>query len=192
MNPSVSHQIQGRCSNPSEVARIAALYGLALLDDAGVSLARELACRLVPGEVAPAATFQAVQRAAGAAVFGFHEAGVLTGVLAAFPLNAKGLEQLTAGGFDALNLDIDLVSRPGQLPGAYYGWGFAASTKDAGRSVVKASVQIHRELYWATPTFARAVTPDGLRALTSIGFRPVRADDEALLWIAPNLVVASR
>jgi len=27
-------------------------------------------------------------------------------------------------------------------------------------------------LYWATPTFARAVTADGLRALSSIGFQP--------------------
>lgn len=185
----VSHPIEpfrGCRHDPGEVARLARLHRLSLLDDAGVSAARDFAAKLVGDGVAPASVFIAVQRRAGAAVFGFHEKGTLTGVLAAFPVDAEGLQRLREGSFNAIDLDLDLVARPGETPAAYYGWGFAASTPNGGRAVVKASAQIHRELYWATPTFARAVTADGVRALTAIGFRPVDGGGANLLWIAPN------
>ena len=185
MNHPEKHIRAGQCADPTQVGAVAARFDLRVLDDAGVSDGRELAARLVPG-VAPASAFLAVQHAVGAALFGFFEEDKITGILAAFPLNAAGYEALKEGRFNAVDLDPAMVAREGEAPAAYYGWGFAASTKDAGRAVVKASVQIHRELYWATPTFARAVTPDGVRALTSIGFRSVIWGDPGLLWIPPN------
>jgi hypothetical protein len=54
-----------------------------------------------------------------------------------------------------------------------------------------ASVDIHRLLYWAVPTFARAVTADGSRALQRIGFRP-HATQAGLFVIAPALNVGAR
>jgi hypothetical protein len=138
-------------------------------------------------QVAPISAFRGVQQSFPAAVLGFVEDGAVTGVLSAFPLNAAGLRHIEQGAFDAFNLDLALVARPGERPSAYYGWGFAARTKDAGRAVVKASVEIQRRLYWATPCFARAVSADGVRALTSIGFRRYGDADASLLWMAPAL-----
>ena len=192
MSAQIKRSQAGRCSNPAEIAAVAQQFGLRVLDDAGVAIARALAVRLVPGGVAEASVFQAVQHAAGAAVFGFYEESTLTALLAAFPLNEYGRSGLACGGFDALQVDISLIAQPGEIPAAYYGWGFAAATKEGGRAVVKASAQIHRELFWATPTYARAVTADGLRALTAIGFQQAGVHNPSLLWINPSLSVQSR
>lgn len=135
---------------------MATRHGLVALSDSGICAARALAARLVSGEVASDATFIAVQHAAGAAIFGFFEGDEITALLAAFPVNAIGLGLLQRSAFDAVDLDLSTIARPGDRPAAYYGWGFAAATSNGGRAVVKASVQIHRELYWATPTFLRA------------------------------------
>lgn len=175
----------GRCADPAAIMRVASAFGLKTLDDAGVSDARALAHSLLGDQVAPGTAFVAVQRRFAAAVMGFVEDGVITGVLSAFPLNAAGLDCMERGAFDAFNLDLALVASPGERPSAYYGWGFAARTKEAGRAVVKASVEIQRQLYWATPCFARAVSADGVRALTSIGFRRYASADASLLWMAP-------
>jgi len=183
---------QGRCSDPSEVSAVARQYGLLLLDEENIRAARALAARLVGGAVASDEAFVSVQHAAGAAIFGFFEAGEISALLAAFAVNANGLDLLQRGVFDAVDIDLSTIAPPGETPAAYYGWGFAAATNDGGRAVVKASAQIHRQLYWATPTFARAVTADGLRALTAIGFRPTNSADESLLWIPANTFVPSR
>lgn len=182
----------GRCSDPTQIGAVAAQHGLVLLGDSDIRRARALAAQLVEGKVAHDSVFVSVQRAAGAAIFGFFEGSRLTALLAAFPVNTKGLALLERGCFDAFDLDLATVARPGELPAAYYGWGFAAATRDGGRAVVKASAQIHRELYWATPTFARAVTTDGLRALSSIGFQPTNGPDRALLWIPANHFLPGR
>ena len=114
-----------------------------------------------------------------------------TGLLAAFPLNTTGFDLLERGEFDAVTLDIALVAGPGEAPAAYYGWAFAATNHDGGRAVMMASVDIHRLLYWAVPTYARAVTADGSRALQRIGFRP-HATQAGLFVIAPALSVGAR
>jgi hypothetical protein len=184
--------VVGRCSDPRQVAAVALRHGLTQLDDPQVHAARALAARLVSGEVASGDTFVAVQHASGAAIFGFFEGDVITALLAAFAVDARGLEQLQRGAFDAVSVDVATIAAPGEMPAAYYGWGFAAATKDGGRAVVKASAQIHRDLYWATPTFARAVTADGLRALSSIGFQPTNSADRTLLWIPANAFAPGR
>ena len=182
----------GNCKDPRQVSAVALQHGLMLLDDSEICAARALAARLVSGDVAPDSAFVAVQHAAGAAIFGVFEGVEITALLAAFPVNARGLDLLQHGAFDAINIDLSTIAQPGELPAAYYGWGFAAATKDGGRAVVKASAQIHRDLYWATPTFARAVTADGLRALSAIGFQPTNSADRSLLWIPANVFVPSR
>lgn len=176
----------GKCADPVRVASVAAAHELKVLDADGIVAARALAVGLLGDVVASAESFSAVQAIFPASLLGHYEIGALTGVLAAFPLNMLGLEQIHAGAFDAVRLDAALIARPGEVPAAYYGWGFAATTKAGGRAVVKASADIHRELYFATPTFARATTPDGLRALTSIGFRPTPWGDACLLAIDAN------
>jgi hypothetical protein len=174
--------------DPAYVSRVAGRFGLHALEEAEMEEAHALAARLIGPGIAGAQAFVALQRAAVAAVFGAREEGVLTALLSAFPLNAGGLMRLEEGSFDAMNLDLAMLAAPGELPAAYYGWGFAAATKDGARAVVKASLEIHRQLYWGVPTYARAVTADGARALASIGFAPARSG-EGMFVIPPLSIV---
>src|SRR5262249_37976797 len=144
-----------------------------------------LAARILTGEVASVETFLAVQRAEGAIFAGIYEQGALAGLLAAFPLNAAGRASVEAGVFDAINIDQPLVAWREGEPAAYYGVGFVAASKEAARAVVKSTAALHRELLWATTTYARAVTEAGERALTSLGFRPFLASDGGLLRLDP-------
>lgn len=181
----------GRNTLPQNVAAVAARHGLEILDAEAIREARTLAAQLIGEGVATAECLIALQSQFDAAIFGLRQEGALTGLLAAFPLNAAGLEALERGAFDAVALDTALVARPGEAPAAYYGWAFAATNQDGGRAVMMASVDIHRLLYWAVPTFARAVTADGSRALQRIGFRP-HATQAGLFVIAPTLNVGAR
>src|SRR5690606_10073473 len=108
---------------PENVAAEAAQHGLEVLDAAALYEARTLAAQLIGDGVATAERFVALQSHFGAAVFGLRQDGVLTGLLAAFPINAAGLAALEKGAFDAVTLDTALVSRPAEEPAAYYGWG---------------------------------------------------------------------
>lgn len=186
MQSNFQHQNAGRCSDRALIGKVAARFGLQVLDDAGVKEGRALAARLLNEAVASEECFLLIHHAVGAAFLGFYEDAQLTGFMAAFPLNRDGHERVQSGAFDAINLDPLLVSWDGDPPEAYYGWGFVASTKEGGRAVVKASAALHQELFYATPTYARAVTADGLRALTSLGFRPVIWADPRLLYLAPR------
>ncbi|MEZ5961384.1 MAG: hypothetical protein R3C30_13310 [Hyphomonadaceae bacterium] len=181
----------GRNTLPENVAAVAAKHALEVLDDVAMGEARSLAAELIGDGVATTERFLALQAHFGAAVFGLRQEGVLTGLLAAFPINAAGLAALESGAFDAVALDTTLVSRAGEEPAAYYGWGFAATNHDGARAVMLASIDIHRLLYWAVPTFARAVTPDGSRALQRIGFRP-HATQAGLFLISPALNAGAR
>lgn len=181
----------GRNTLPQNVAAVAAQHGLEILDAEAIREARTLAVHLIGEGVASAERLIGLQSQFGAALFGLRQEGALTGLLAAFPLNAPGLDALERGAFDAVALDTALVARPSEVPAAYYGWAFAATNHDGGRAVMMASVDIHRLLYWAVPTFARAVTADGSRALQRIGFRP-HATQAGLFVIAPALSVSAR
>lgn len=183
MSDTIARSGDGRCSNQSEVGRVVGQYGLEALDDDAIRLARALAANLISEHIASADTFIAVQRIVGNAVFGCREANALTGLLACFPVTKEGCVQIMRGDFDAVDVDLGLIAAPGEAPAAYYGWGYAASTKEGGRAVVKASLHVQRELYWALPTFARAVTDAGKRSLCSIGFTPFSETDASLLWI---------
>jgi len=179
---------QGRNTLPSHVAAVAAVHGLEALDADGIRDARALAAQLIGEGIATDGHLAALQAHFGASIFGLRQDGALCGLLAAFPLNEAGLEAVEQGRFNAVALDLALVARAGEQPTAYYGWGFAATNKDGARAVLKASVDIHRLLYWAVPTFARAVTADGVRALQSIGF--IASNQDGLFQIPPNMISA--
>jgi hypothetical protein len=184
MKVGVDYAASGRCAESALVARTAISCGLHLLDETGVNAAHALAERALGKGVASADTFNAIQRHVSAAVFGVHEGSALSGVLASFPLNRLGHERLMAGRFDTISVDLAGVARDGETPAAYYGWGFVGATLRAGRMVVRASAVIHRRHFWAIPTYARAVTAEGRRAVALIGFRPTGWGDGSLHFIA--------
>ena len=80
----------GRNTLPQNVAAVAAQHGLEVLDAEAIREARALAVGLIGDGVASAQCLIDLQSHFGAAIFGLRQEGALTGLLAAFPLNAEG------------------------------------------------------------------------------------------------------
>lgn len=177
----------GRCTDRNLVARHAATFGLMVLHGQDIALARDIGAAMIGADLASAETLTRCQQTAEAVVFGYREADVLTGMMALLPLNGAGLRQLEAASFDARDPSLDLVSRPGEAPACYYAWGIAATTKDAARALIKASASLHTHLFWAIPSYTRAATEDGLRLMSSFGYRPyTKVDPQLIVALAPG------
>lgn len=178
----------GRCSDPHEISAVAREFGFELLTGPAIAEARALAASLLGEGIASVDCYRMVQEIVGTGVFGLRESGgPLVGLSASFPLSQAGLDAIRSNTFDGVDLDCATLSRPGQTPAAYYGWGFAGATRAAASTVLRLSRAIHRRLFWGTPTYTRAVTAEGMRACLGIGFSPAPGDDLTLLWIPPNV-----
>lgn len=179
--PSSPAHPTGRCTDRSEVARFAADFGLETLADDDIARVRDVAAAMIGAELASAACLIECQRAARAVVFGYREASALTGMIALLPMNTAGLRELHEARFNAREPSTALIARPGEEPACYYAWGIAAFSKDAARALIRASAALHAQLFWAIPSFTRAATADGLRLMSSFGYRPFGAADPALI-----------
>lgn len=184
-SPNTSAHPTGRCTDRGAVARLAASFGLEVLHGEDIARARDVGASMIGQTLASAHTLAATQEAAQAVVFGYRENGALTGMMALLPLNAAGLARLCEGTFDSRAPDLDTIARPGQEPACYYAWGIAATSKDASRALIRASSTLHTTLFWAIPSFTRAVTPEGARLMSSFGYRPFSPSDPELI-IAPS------
>lgn len=174
----------GTCTDRDTVASLAAAYNLEALDAPDIAVAREIGAKLIGETLASADTLIAIQQTARSVVFGYRENGALTGMMALLPLREAARALLIEGRFDARAPSLDLVARPGEAPACYYAWGIAATSKQAARAMIQASSALRRTLFWAIPSFTRAVTGDGLRLMRSFGYRPV-GDDDPQLIMAP-------
>jgi hypothetical protein len=176
----------GACRDPEQVNAVAVSYGFELLGGGDLGDARALAAAVLGAQIASLKSYQNVRAIYGAGIYGFREQGKLTGLSASFALNQAGLAALILGRLNTLELEPGFIATPGQAPAAYYGWGFLGVTKRAAATVVLLSRAIHRRLFWATPTYTRAVTEDGMRACHHLGFVRVPGGEPSLLWIAPS------
>lgn len=175
---------KGRENLPERICDVTASFGLVLADLDQIRQARAISAALVGEGVAATETFVAVQQITQSSVFVYCENGAVTGVLGLFFLRQAGLDAIESGTFDAVNLDLDLIARPGEPPAAGYGWGFAATTQAGGRAVVKASAALRDKLFWGIPAFTRTATPDGVRViLGSLGYRPYGRGETTLVWM---------
>lgn len=180
----ISTDPHGACTDRSMVASLAASYGLEALAAGDIVTARDIGAGLIGQSLASAETLIAIQRTAESVVFGYREDGALAGMMALLPLREPAIAALLEGRFDACSPDMDLVARPGEAPACYYAWGIAATSKTAARAMIQASAALRRTLFWAIPSFTRAVTDDGRRLMASFGYRPV-SDVDPHLIMAP-------
>lgn len=174
----------GDCTDRGLVASFVERFGVEVLSDSDIVFAREVGAKMIGPNLADSATLIECQRIAGAVVFGYRESDDLTGMMALLPLGAAALSQLENATFDACDLDLDLIARPGEKPACYYAWGIAATSKNAARALIQASAALHTQLFWSIPSFTRAATDDGLRVMSSFGYRPFADADPRLLKAA--------
>jgi hypothetical protein len=167
----------GKCSDPRMVNAVAAYCGITLASNAEIIEARALAASTISDAVVSIDLMQAVQDITQCGIFVVRERGVITGLTGFVPLRDPGIQALRAGTFDSLNIDLDHVWRPREIPAGGYAWGFAATNDRAAGRVVKGSVAVRETLFWALPAYTRAATADGVRViLGSLGFERVPGD----------------
>jgi len=182
----ISAYPSGACPERDKVASLVAGYGLRPLSNHEIALAQAIGAQLIGQSLASVETLVEIEATARHVLFGFCEDGSLTGMMALLPLRAPALTALVNGQFDARAPDIALVARPGEAPACYYAWGIAATSKHAARAMIQASAALRRTLFWAIPSFTRAVTEDGRRLMASFGYQPINGADPQLL-VAPAL-----
>ena len=175
----------GKCADPKAVIACNEAFGLRLMSEDDIRAAHRPAAERLDG-IATVDVFIAVNRITGASTFQYREpSGAATGFLAMFPVRAGALAQLAQGAFNGVEVDLDLVARPGETPAAWYGWGFAALTRRAGAAVISAACAVQQRLYWGVPAYSRTATPDGVRVVGGkMGYRPAGGVDPAMVWIS--------
>ena len=166
--------------------------GMAAPTDDEMPIARDLAATLMGQEVVSVETLRAVQAIQAAATLVYRQDGEITGVSGQLLLRLSAVKPLLAGEFDALNLETDYLTRPGELPALGYCWGVAASTKPAAGAVIGFSKRVRELLFDDLTIMTRAVTPVGRHtALNRHGYVPLRRPDDDLLIRLPERQVAA-
>lgn len=143
-----------------------------------------LSSSVLEGELAPVEHLMAMHERSGAAIWVFHEHGVATGFNLMAPLNAAGLDALATRRFDPKEIPLDWIAARGEPCVGVFHLGFGGVTRDARRAVMTASAAALATVLRPVPVFARALTEDGRRAMSSLDMRP-RSDLMALLFEAP-------
>jgi hypothetical protein len=171
---------------------VMAVHGFAPVREDECAQVHDMAAELIGPDVASAETLLAVRRLQAASCLGFREDGRITGVLGYLFLGRSALDDMMAGRFDALKLDIGRLSPPDQPPALGYTWGIAATSRNASAAAYAASGEL-REGAWSALTFVtRAVTPVGRHiAITRGRYTPLRFADDEFMIRRPALDVAA-
>ncbi len=179
-------ETEGRVSAPGRICGVAAEFGLKLAIDSEIRDARAITAKLISDSIASPEVFSAVQAITHASVFVYLEGRAVTGMLGLFLIRPSGLRAIESGTFDGINPDLDMVTRPGEMPAACYGWGFAGTTNVGGGAAVKAAVALRNRLFWRIPVFTRTATADGVRVITGkMGYEVYSESDPSLVWMRP-------
>lgn len=177
-------EMEGRISAPGRICGVAAEFGLKLANDAEIRDARAITAQRISDGIASPEVFSAVQAITHASLFVYLEGRAVTGMLGLFLIRPSGLRAIENGTFDGVNPDLDMVTRPGEIPAACYGWGFAGTTNLGGGAAVKAAVALRNRLFWRIPVFTRTATEDGVRVITGkMGYQVYSVSDPTLVWL---------
>ena len=173
--------------DPEAMIAVALEAGMIPLAEHEIPIARNLAGDLMRHEVVSVETLLAVRAIQPAAMLVFKDGDQITGVFGQLLLRPSAIASIFAGEFDALNVDVDFLSRPGEAVGLGYVWGLAASTKRAGAALMLQGQLVRRRLFPALTIFTRAVTPAGRHiALNRYRYQPFRYPDDDLLIRLPE------
>jgi hypothetical protein len=168
---------------------VMAKYGWAPVREDECVLVREMAAELIGPDVASAETLLAVRRLQAASCLGFHENGRITGVLGYLFLGRSALDDMMAGRFDALKLDVGRLSAADEPPALGYTWGIAAVSKNASAAAYAAAAELRADLWRDLPFVTRAVTPVGRHiAITRGQYTPLRFPDDEFMIRRPAAV----
>jgi hypothetical protein len=145
-----------------------------------------LAGSLMKHKVVSVETLRAVQEIQPASSLVFKEDGVVTGVAGQLLLRQSAIAAFFEDRFSAADVNLDFLSREGELIAVGYGWGVAGSTPQARAAVHGFGRLMRSEVFPHLATFARAVTEVGRHiCLSQYHYQPLRHPDDDLLLRLP-------
>jgi hypothetical protein len=141
-----------------------------------------IAAQEIPSLAAAEAAVMRVQRKHPQSIWAFRREDQTVGIYAMLLLNSRGLEQLLAGSIDFANPALECLSEPGTPVTAIYKWAVVArGTTAEGLHLM--SKHLQGPLYAAANLYARAVGAAAQRLDFNLGFKPVRPDDDLLVYV---------
>jgi hypothetical protein len=153
---------------------------------------RRMAAALIGPDVASAKTLLAVRRLQSASCLAYRENGEITCVVGYLFLRQSALDDLMAGRFDALKLDVSRLSASNEAPALGYTWGIAGTSHVGARAAYAASAEMRQGAWRNIPFVTRAVTPVGRHiAITRGQFVPLRHPDDDLMIRRPAMDIAA-
>ncbi len=171
---------------------VMAAHGIAPVAEDECAQVRRMAAALIGPDVASAKTLLAVRRLQAASCLAYRENGEITCVVGYLFLRQSALDDLAAGKFDALKLDVNRLSASNEPPALGYTWGIAGTSHVGARAAYAASAEL-RTGAWRNLTFVtRAVTSVGRHiAITRGQFVPLRHPDDDLMIRRPAMEIAA-
>lgn len=153
-------------SNPIDsIGRVLAGFYLQPAKTTEFLEARALAAQLIGAEIVPPEVLRRVHERSGGGLFLTREQAALTGALAFVLLSREGLTAIETDRFDAVDIPLNHIARPSELPAGLYAWGLCASTPRSARRVVAGARAMRVEVVPDLPCFGRAATPAGRRLM---------------------------
>jgi len=106
-------------------------------------------------------------------------------VAGSIPAKAGTLRFTIANAADNDTIDLSdppasVFAAPGDRPGGIYVWALLRSSAVAAEGIARVIVRLQQFPYERSDLFALPATPDGLRFMRGLGFRPVAQHPRAL------------
>lgn len=123
--------------------------------------------------LAPAVTVARIARAHPDSLWGFWRHDHFVGGFAFLMLNRRGVEALIGNALDLGDPPTSVLAAPGDRPAGIYVWALLRSSAVAAEGIARVIVRLQQFPYERSDLFALPATPDGLRFMRGLGFRPV-------------------
>jgi hypothetical protein len=130
--------------------------------------------------LAPAITVARIARAHPDSLWGFWRHDCFVGGFAFLMLNRRGVEALLGDAIDLADPPPSVLAAPGDRPAAIYVWALLRSSAVAAEGIARVIVRLQQFPYERSDLFALPATPDGLRFMRGLGFRPIPGHPRAL------------
>jgi len=130
--------------------------------------------------LAPAITVARVARAHPDSLWGFWRHERFVGGFAFLMLNRRGVEALLDDTIDLSDPPASVLAAAGDRPAGIYVWALLRSSAVAAEGIARVIVRLQQFPYERSDLFALQATPDGLRFMRGLGFRPVAQHPRAL------------
>jgi hypothetical protein len=95
-------------------------------------------------------------------------------------LNRRGVEALIGDALDLGDPPTSVLAAPGDRPAGIYVWALLRSSAVAAEGIARVIVRLQQFPYERSDLFALPATPDGLRFMRGLGFRPVPGHPRSL------------